>query len=434
MVSDGTTRREFLVRSGTASVTPVLAAQARLRLALVGTGNRGLTAWAQPLVADYQDAVEMVGLCDINRKRAEVARQHLNISVPTFVDFDEMVKATRPDAIVVTTPDATHWRYIVRGMELGCQVITEKGLCTDEEQCRAILESQRKLNGKVIVAHNARHGVEAKKIRQLLMEGAIGEVVSVFYNEYLSTDHGGSYFRRWHRLREMNGTLLVTESCHHFDKVNWWLQSQPVEVMGAGRLAFYGKNNSFRSTHCRVCPYQKQCAFYWDIRKDAFLYKLYAECESEDGYHRDGCVWREDTNIYDTSSVLVKYANRATLTYTSHAFMPYEGAAITCNGKKGRLDFTGYGGGGYRNQELRLTRLFAKSERIELEQEGPGSHHGADASLLELLFRNKPAEDPLKLRASLEEAALAALVGVAAYRSIDRGGQAVRIRDLDLLV
>ena len=90
--------------------------------------------------------------------------------------------------------------------------------------------------------------------------------------------------------------------------------------------------------------------------------KLYAECESEDGYLRDGCVWREDTNIYDTMSVIVRYENKASLTYTMDAFLPFEGEEIMLNGTKGRIDWSSYEGGGYRSEEMRLTRTFGKSE------------------------------------------------------------------------
>src|SRR5204863_8667007 len=51
--------------------------------------------------------------------------------------------------------------------------------------------------------------------------------------------------------------------------------------------------------------------------------KLYVDCESEDGYLRDGCLWREDINIYDTMSVVVKYENGVFLNYTANTYLPY---------------------------------------------------------------------------------------------------------------
>jgi predicted dehydrogenase len=378
---------------------------------------------------EYKDAVDIAGLCDINRKRAEAARQYLNVAVPTFVDFDEMVQATRPDTIVVATPDAVHWRYIVRGMELGCHVITEKALCTDEEQCRAILQARKKSNGKITVAHNARHTADARKIRTLLMEGAIGEVVSVLYNEYLNTDHGASYFRRWHRLKEYSGTLTVSKSVHHFDQVNWWVDSIPESVLAWGDLKFYGKNHAFRGTRCRGCPYAKKCDFFYDITKDKTAMQLFVGSESEDGYFPDGCIWRQDVNIQDTYTVMTKYASGARLTYTSNTFLPYEGQEICINGTKGRIDFNMYDAPGYSDHQLRLTRTFGKSEVIPVKQE-TGGHGGADPSVRNQIFRDTGAPDPLGLKAGSIAGAYSSLVGIAAYRSMERGGTTVNIRDM----
>ena len=263
------------------------------------------------------------------------------------------------------------------------------------------------------------------------MNKAVGELISVDFHEYLDTSHGADYFRRWHRLRENSGTLLVHKASHNFDQANWWLDSKPVEVTAFGDLKFYGRNNPFRSTHCRTCPFKSGCKFYWNMSEVPEYVKLYAECESEDGYLRDGCVWAENTNIYDTMAVLVKYENGILMTYTANTYLPYEGQAISFNGTKGRLDFNSFKGGGFTNNELRLTRSFGKSETVtDLEAHREGGHEGSDTSIQDLIFRGKPAPDPLGLRADLRAGALSSLIGIAAYRSIERRGQPVKIADL----
>jgi predicted dehydrogenase len=433
------TRRAFIARGGaalaaTASsiVSPLRATQQRrLRMAIVGTGSRGSFTWGQEVVAGYSDVVEIVGLCDINSKRVEVAKELIGTGARSFVDFDEMIKETRPDTVTVTTVDATHARYIIRALELGCDVMSEKPLCTDEQQCQAILDAQKKAGKKVTVTFNARHDPEAKKVKELLMERAVGDVISVDFHEYLNTSHGADYFRRWHRLKENSGTLLVHKASHHFDLANWWLNSTPVEVTAFGDLKFYGPNNSFRNTHCRVCPFKQQCKFYWDVTQNQQYVKLYVDCESEDGYLRDGCVWREDIDIYDTMSVVVKYENGVFLTYTANTYLPYEGQAISINGRQGRLDYNEFSGGGFGNKELRLTRSFGKSEVVkDLEPRRAGGHGGADASLHDLIFRGPQGSDPLGLRAGLRAGALSSLIGIAAYRSIERRSQTIKIKDL----
>ncbi len=405
--------------------------QSKLRMAIVGTGSRGSFTWGREVVAGYSDVVEIVGLCDHNGKRVEAAKKLIGTSAPTFTDFDRMIRETRPDTVTVTTVDSTHARYIIRAMELGCDVMSEKPLCTDEEQARAILDAQKKTGKRITVTFNARHGLKDKKVKELLMQKAVGDLISVDFHEYLDTSHGADYFRRWHRLKENSGTLLVHKASHHFDLANWWLNSTPVSVTASGELKFYGRNNSYRGSHCRACSHKQQCQFYWDVTKSQRYVQLYVECESEDGYMRDGCVWREDINIYDTMSVMVKYENGVQLTYTANSYLPYEGQAISFNGTKGRIDYNDFSGGGFKSDELRLTRSFGKSEVItDFGPKREGGHGGSDTSLHDLIFRGSPKDDPLGLRAGLRAGALASLIGIAAYRSIERGGQTVKINDL----
>ena len=426
-------RRDMIAGGGAALASavasfPGAAQQRRLRLAQVGTGSRG-THWGRDLIQNYADVIQIAGLCDINARRAEAAKEMIGSSAPTYTEFDRMVEETKPQVILVTTTDSSHYTYIIRAMELGLDVITEKPLCTDEQQCQAILDAEKKYRRKLTVAFNARHYPQAKKVKQLLLEKAIGEVISVDYQEYLDIRHGASYFRRWHRIKENSGTLLVSKSCHHFDQVNWWADSVPVEVMAWGDLRFYGKNHSVRGTHCRGCPYKPRCEFYWDVTKDAQAMKLYVACEAEDGYQVDGCVWRQDINIYDTFSVMTKYENGVRLTYTANTFMPYEGQEIGINGSKGRIDFNMYDAPGYSDHVLRLTRNFGKSEVIREEQQ-PGGHGGADPSVRHLIFRGANEADPLGLKAGSLAGAYSSLAGIASYRSIERGGERVKIASL----
>jgi hypothetical protein len=48
----------------------------------------------------------------------------------------------------------------------------------------------------------------------------------------------------------------------------------------------------------------------------------------------------------------------------------------------------------------------------------------------DLIFRGPQGSDPLGLRAGLRAGALSSLIGIAAHRSIERGSQAIKIKDL----
>ena len=119
-----------------------------------------------------------------------------------------------------------------------------------------MLDAEKRNNRKIVVTFNYRYAPAHQQIKEILMSGEIGKVVSVDFSWYLDVIHGADYFRRWHRLRNSGGSLLVHKASHHFDLMNWWLGADPVEVSGSGGLQVYGKNGPFRGTQLPHLPAQ----------------------------------------------------------------------------------------------------------------------------------------------------------------------------------
>jgi len=429
-------RREFLAAAATGGVGAALAPAAgqeaaakpkgnsgRLRVVLVGTGGRGSITWGKSLRNDYSDMLEFVGLCDINRKRMAVAKEFIGADCPMFIDteFDEMIRKTSPDRVIIATVDSFHHKYICRAMELGVDVISEKPMATDEKMIQEILDTERRTGRKLIIAEELRYSPEAEAIKKIIDSEEIGVITSVDFNYYLSTNHGASYFRRWHGFKQFNGSLLVTEECHFLDLVQWWLGAEPAEVHAYGALRRYGFNGEYRSERCLNCPHKGKCEFFWDITKDQFAMDFYYKCESEDGYIRDGCVYRRNINIWDTMTLNVRYHTGVLMSYSLNCFMPYEGYQISFNGTKGRLDARVYHEQPWKVDamaDLRITPLF-KESRTQTVGTGGGGHWGADEKMQNAIFRG-PAPDPLHQRVTTREAALDCLLPIAARRSIEQ--------------
>ncbi|MFW5656884.1 MAG: Gfo/Idh/MocA family oxidoreductase [Bacteroidota bacterium] len=455
-------RRNFITTTGTAAAGTLLTSSAsamnrnsmfsaKKRIALVGTGIRGITFWGKNLVDEYGDLIEFVGLCDINPGRVEFGKKFIGVNCPVFVDFNKMMQTVKPDMLIVCTVDATHHEFIIKGLEMGVDVITEKPLTTDEYKCQRILDAERKSGKKLIVGFNYRYNPHYTKLRELIAEERVGKITSVDFNWYLNTYHGASYYRRWHGERNMGGTLLVHKSTHHFDLLNWWLNSDPVEVTAYGMLDHYGSNNNFRGVKCRECPHTDKCEFYYDITKDKTSMDLYVAYEKHDGYIRDNCVWRHDIDIYDKMAVQIKYANDVVVNYSLTTYSPYEGMRIAFNGFNGRLD--AWDGIPWRKEEkLSQAELHAK-EMSQDEKEGAanyeeimigdnfkgtqllkvprpkGGHGGGDKRLQDKIFRNPDMADPLKHSAGSRDGAMSILVGIAARKSIELN-RPVRIEEL----
>ena len=433
---DNVTRREFVQTAGGAAVGALLSARrglgapARRRYAIIGTGVRAVGMWGRPIAEQYADLVEFVGLCDINPLRADAARQQIGVSCPTFTSFDEMLDKTRPDLLMVTTVDAFHSQYIIRALDRGLDVLTEKPMVIDEQQCQAVLDAEKRSGRRLVVTFNYRYAPKHQKIKEVLLSGEIGEVSSVDFSWYLDVQHGADYFRRWHRLRERSGSLWVHKATHHFDLINWWLDTDPVEVSAFGSLRHYGKAGAFRHTTCRGCPHQARCPFYWDITKTPSLVELYTNCESADGYHRDGCVFREDINIFDTMNAVVRYSNGVSMSYSVNACMPIEGYRLAFNGTKGRLEVRDYERQAWdpgEPTEMYVMKSFGPRVKVDLPPLTEG-HGGGDQRLRDLIFR--PFGVPAYMHLPTSRAgAMSCLTGIAARKSIDER-RPIRIADL----
>jgi predicted dehydrogenase len=404
----------------------------KLRVVLTGTGSRGTNTWGTELIGPYADYVEMVGLCDINQKRVAVAKEILGIDVKTYQseEFDKMIAEQKPDFVIVTTTDSSHVDYIVRALELGCDVISEKPIATEAEQCQRIHDTEKRTGKKVFVGFNVRYMNESMEMKRILESGEIGKIISIDYHEYLDTQHGASYFRRWHGKIKYSGSLLVHKSSHHFDLINWLLSADPVHVQAMGKTAFYGSNNGYRGKNCRECDHTQTCPFYWDMKKDPKSMKMYADCEDVDQYYRDGCVWDDKIDSYDTASVQVNYDNGTLLTYTLNAYLPYEGQYICFSGEKGRLDVRLNYSQPWEVPgpvEFRLTNN-EKTSRSWIVSPESGGHGGADERVKDMFF--KPGlPDPTGQKAGSRAGILSSMIGIAARKSIETG-QRVSIKDL----
>jgi predicted dehydrogenase len=423
-------RREFVKTAGSAAAAasflsmkpqPARAEPVRRRYAIVGTGDRACGMWGRALVERYADVLEFVGLCDTNSRRVEVAKNIIGVDCPTFTNFDEMCDKSKPDLLMVTTVDAFHSQYIVAALDRGIDVMTEKPMVIDEKQCKAVLDAETRNKRKIVVTFNYRYAPKHQRIKEVLMSGQIGRIISVDFSWYLDVIHGADYFRRWHRLKSKGGSLWVHKATHHFDLVNWWLDADPVEVSAGASLNVYGKNGPFRFTHCRPCPHKSKCQFYYDITKSERRMKIYVDPEHVDGYHRDGCVFREDIDIYDSMSALVKYSNDTTMTYSLNAFMPFEGYRLAFNGEKGRLEVRDYERQPWEvkeETEIYLTKNFGDREQITLPNV-EGGHGGGDDRLRDLIFRK--ADSPVYMRLPDSRAgAMSCLTGIAARTSVEQ--------------
>lgn len=424
---------------------------AKKKYVQVGAGGRAEFFYSA-IATSYRETSELLAFCDINQTRMDYANKLLQekydySAVRTYKsdEFDRMIETEKPDAVIVTSVDRTHHTYIIRALELGCDVITEKPMTVDEEKCQEILDAVERTGRSVRVTFNYRYAPHHTKARELIASGVIGDVTSIHFEWLLNTQHGADYFRRWHRDKRNSGGLLVHKSTHHFDLVNFWIGSQPDTVFAMGDLLFYGRENAEKRGVTKFYeratgnPNAAGDPFALPLDDNPHLKAMYLDAEPEDGYRRDQSVFGDGISIEDTMSVLVKYKNKAQLTYSLNAYLPWEGYQIAFNGTKGRIEmkiveqsYVNSGGdkaleGAVQGVTILVFPMFGEPYKAEFEM-GEGGHGGGDPVLLNDIF-GVPVEDEFHRAANHVDGARSILTGIAANKSI-RTGQAVKVDEL----
>ncbi len=373
----------------------------RKRYALVGTGSRA-SMFINAIATTYADVAELVAFCDYSQTRMNWHNQQLAKMVtyaplPTYAaaQFDQMIADTHPDTVIVTTVDSTHHIYITRAMELGCDVISEKPMTTDLTRLQAIFSTIEQTGRSLRVTFNYRYAPAYTQFRQLVLDGAVGRPLAVDFSWMLDTSHGADYFRRWHREKENSGGLLVHKATHHFDLVNWWIDSYPTQVFALGALNFYGRENAaargeqYLYQRYTGVPAAQTDPFALFLTSKEALKSLYLDAEAETGYIRDRNVFGEPINIEDTMAVTARYHNGVILSYCLVAYCPWEGLRVAITGTKGRIEMdieesithllgdgqVASSKGPFKQARMRVFPMFGQGYEVEVSV-GAGGHGG----------------------------------------------------------
>lgn len=162
----------------------------KLKVALVGIGNRG-----NDLLKSFRDTglVEFAAFCDVDLMGPHTAEsRQLFPNVPAFQDFREMFAKAGDtfEAVIIATPDFTHYVVAMHAMRAGKHVYLEKPLAHTFHEIE-LLMAQAAKSGVVTQMGNQGHsGNNYRQFKAWAEAGIIADVtrIDMFMNSP----------RRWH--------------------------------------------------------------------------------------------------------------------------------------------------------------------------------------------------------------------------------------------
>jgi predicted dehydrogenase len=233
---------------------------------LIGAGDRGLVYSSYAL--RHPDKLRIVAVAEpVEERRLRIAALHRIPSSGAFSSWEELLsKPLMADGAVIATQDAMHVEPAVAAMRRGYHVLLEKPMANTEEDCRTIAESARQTGMTLNICHVLRYTGFFRKVKALIEQGALGDVISIFHAENVSYYHMAHSFVRgnWRRIGD-SSPMILAKCCHDMDLVYWFAGSEPCRLSSFGSLSHFIPESAPPGAPRRCtdgCPAEKTCPYY----------------------------------------------------------------------------------------------------------------------------------------------------------------------------
>lgn len=367
---------------------------------LLGAGNRGAEAYAS-YALQYPAELSFVGIAEPRKERREEFTKKHNIdekySVSTWEELLSFPKLA--DFVLICTQDHMHMGPMLKAMELGYDILVEKPISPTKEELLTLKEKCSDYEGMISVCHVLRYSPFFTKIKEIIDEGTIGELINIQHMESIGFWHMAHSFVRgnWRNSKE-SSPIVLAKTCHDFDILLWLTGKNCLRVSSFGSLRLFKEEMAPVGAPKRCtdgCPHRSNCEFYAP--------KFYMEHPKAivDGYRKvvsmdptsEGlmealktgpygrCVYACDNDVADHQIVNMEMEDGLTISFTLSAFTNECERTITIHGTKGEIR------GRMEEDTVEVINFLTGNKTIHKLNTPKVGHSGSDASMMQQLVK-----------------------------------------------
>ncbi|MEI7897158.1 MAG: Gfo/Idh/MocA family oxidoreductase [bacterium] len=407
-----------------------------------GAGSRGNVYGGY--AAAFPEQITIVGVAEpIPVRNERYAKKHSIPSENRFNTWEDVFKRPKfADAIIITMPDNLHYEPCLKAMEMGYDVLLEKPMAQSAQQCRDILAMTRKTGRIVAVCHVLRYSPYFIRMKKLIAEGAIGELVSIQHMEPIEHIHmSHSYVRgNWHDSKQTT-PIILAKSCHDLDILRWMIGKSCKNIVAMGGLKWFRKENAPAGSTDRCmngcsaeasCPYSAMKIYY---RERGWLYVFDLPDEKEKqgdaileylrttNYGR--CVYHMENDQPDHYITSIQFEDQVTANFSMEAFTSYSGRRTRIMGSMGDMvgDMNELTVNDFKTGKS--ITLVPKADDVENYKNS--GHGGGDWFLMRDFVMAVANRDPKYLTSTIDQSIESHLMGFAAEES-RKSNQVVQVK------
>lgn len=326
----------------------------KLKVVVIGAGNRGETYTS--IMANMPDKFEVVAVAEPIESRRKNIQQIHNIPDEMCFEYDYQLldQGKLADVAIISTMDRQHFDPAMKAISLGYDLLLEKPASPEPAECEMIAKQAEKYGTKVVVCHVLRYTPFFITLKQLILEGKVGDIVSINHEECVGNVHQSHSFVRgnWGNTAR-SSCMLLQKSCHDLDILQWLLDKKCKKVQSFGALTHFVEKNAPADApeycidgcpHAETCPYNA-VKLYLDDKKNDWFRTTCARVANptDEDIERalrttqyGKCVYKCDNDVVDHQTVNMLFEDNITVTFSMNAFNK-GGRHIHIMGTKGEI-------------------------------------------------------------------------------------------------
>jgi predicted dehydrogenase len=238
-----------------------------LKVAIVGCGK---IADEHASIIGRLGECEIVGVCDREILMARQLSERFGVK-KYFCELKDLLSEARPDVVHITTPPESHFPLARLCLESGCHVYVEKPFTLCEDEARRLLALADQAGLKVTAGHDAQFGHAARRMRELVRKGFLGEgpvhMESYYCYELGRSDYAGALLGdKQHWVRRLPGKLLQNVISHGIARIAELLTTDSPQVMAFGftspLLRSRGEDEIIDELRVLICEEERTTAYF----------------------------------------------------------------------------------------------------------------------------------------------------------------------------
>ncbi|MCU1275108.1 MAG: oxidoreductase domain protein, partial [Bryobacterales bacterium] len=191
-------RRKFIGHvatgiAGTFAAGNVLGSNDRLRLGLIGAGDRGMQLVREAISCPN---TELVAFADVFTRRLEEAKKTAP-SAQTFLDYRYLLEDKSIDAVFIATPQHLHAEHFVASLDSGKHVYQEKTMAFSVDHAKRMRAAFQKAGRRTVqIGHQSCSSGQVVDAAAFLSTGNLGKITAIHSHMYRNTPHGKPQWAR----------------------------------------------------------------------------------------------------------------------------------------------------------------------------------------------------------------------------------------------